>query len=668
MVLKVPVWLPCYCLINKINKEKSIVINKKVRYCLIAVIILLLTLTTSQVVYAATKKADFKPVIEEELPYRPYSIQVYNPESDYRVYKISGYNEITKKSQEYIYYYTLDGSTPTRNSQRYYHSITLRTGKKYTLKVTAYDGSNKGQTVTKQINLKNEKMTKQGKIFWKLYDKYVTPDMTDFERLVVVAYWMDENMTYVFDDYNNNPIVTGTGVCSGFSKAFQYLAQGMGVETGCVVGKMYTNDRADHEWNYVRVEGYYYELEPQDRLIDLSTSKYVDTFRTYRPTGKKKDKSINELYTDFRITPLMEKVDYQYIVAKFTKVNKLTYQEGCKIAGFDDDYIIDNKDNIGKNLTEVVLPESVTEVRTFFKAKKLTTINLEKVEKFQGGAFYECSRLESVDISSLKESKDYLFANCTSLKNVKLPFVESIGEGTFYGCSDLTTIKLPDTLKIIDNNMFDGCTSLQTVILPESLETIGVNAFYDCKSLKQIDLPNHLKVIEEYAFQNTKIQNVTIPGSVEEIRMEVFTPSLKSVYFEENNERECLLLNGSFYNTSLEKIDYPKNTLFDMKGNAEFDGNTTLKSVTFSEGTTDIPCEMFKDCVNLTTVKLPESIQYIWEYAFYNCSSLNDIYVPEGLIEVGVDAFEGTGIPNIDAVLPEHVFYRQRMQFWTDED
>lgn len=37
---------------------------------------------------------------------------------------------------------------------------------------------------------------------------------------------------------------------------------------------------------------------------------------------------------------------------------------------------------------------------------------------------------------------------------------------------------------------------------------------------------------------------------------------------------------------------------------------------------------------------IPESVRYISSGAFKNCSSLTSIVIPEGVIEIGFDAFD----------------------------
>ena len=58
-------------------------------------------------------------------------------------------------------------------------------------------------------------------------------------------------------------------------------------------------------------------------------------------------------------------------------------------------------------------------------------------------------------------------------------------------------------------------------------------------------------------------------------------------------------------------------------------------SFTFPEGVTSIGHSAFKDCRNLTEIRIPEGVTSIEEWAFYNCSSLTKISIPEGVTSIG---------------------------------
>ncbi|MBR4213019.1 MAG: leucine-rich repeat protein [Bacteroidales bacterium] len=50
---------------------------------------------------------------------------------------------------------------------------------------------------------------------------------------------------------------------------------------------------------------------------------------------------------------------------------------------------------------------------------------------------------------------------------------------------------------------------------------------------------------------------------------------------------------------------------------------------------------LFKDCTNLTSVKIPDNITHISNYAFYGCSSLASVVLPSGLTSIFSNCFNG---------------------------
>ena len=76
-------------------------------------------------------------------------------------------------------------------------------------------------------------------------------------------------------------------------------------------------------------------------------------------------------------------------------------------------------------------------------------------------------------------------------------------------------------------------------------------------------------------------------------------------------------------------------------GEWAFYGCSSLTSITIPEGVTSIGEWAFYDCSSLTSITIPEGVTSIGEYAFYDCSSLTSITIPEGVPSIGYRAFEG---------------------------
>ena len=98
-----------------------------------------------------------------------------------------------------------------------------------------------------------------------------------------------------------------------------------------------------------------------------------------------------------------------------------------------------------KEITELVIPESVTEIIV--------------------GAFYECEYLTSITIPDS---------------------VTSIGKYAFYGCTSLTSIAIPDSITAIEDGTFSYCYALTSATIPDSVTTIKGFAFYCCENLTEV--------------------------------------------------------------------------------------------------------------------------------------------------------------------------------------
>ena len=78
------------------------------------------------------------------------------------------------------------------------------------------------------------------------------------------------------------------------------------------------------------------------------------------------------------------------------------------------------------------------------------------------------------------------------------------------------------------------------------------------------------------------------------------------------------------------------------------DGRKLLKAPTTLSGTysikktTEIICDRaFFDCINLTSISVPNSVKNIGEWAFAGCSLLSSIDIPNSVISIGNNAFVG---------------------------
>ena len=89
-------------------------------------------------------------------------------------------------------------------------------------------------------------------------------------------------------------------------------------------------------------------------------------------------------------------------------------------------------------------------------------------------------------------------------------------------------------------------------------------------------------------------------------------------------------------------------------GNYAFYGCSSLRSVVIPEGVTTIGWSAFQGCSSLTEVVIPEGVTEIGSSAFSGCSALTEVVIPESVTEIGGYAFSGCSSLT-EVVLPEGV-------------
>lgn len=181
--------------------------------------------------------------------------------------------------------------------------------------------------------------------------------------------------------------------------------------------------------------------------------------------------------------------------------------------------------------------------------------------------------------------------------------VSTLGDELFWYKSDLTSVNLPETVEYIGARVFQNCTSLEKILLPDSVVEIGDACFFGCAKLAEINVPVNLVYVGAFAFDETS-------------------------WITQFDGCSSIILGGRVFYKYLSNED----------------------KVVIPEGIVCISDNAF-DGKNLSFVKIPESVAFIGDYAFYNCKNLKEIKLPSEVYYLGENSLGFfAGSSELDAV------------------
>ena len=253
-------------------------------------------------------------------------------------------------------------------------------------------------------------------------------------------------------------------------------------------------------------------------------------------------------------------------------------------------------------------------------------------------AFYNCSSLTSITIpNSITSIGGWAFSGCSSLSSLTIPnSVTNIGKAAFNSCENIATIIVENGNSVYDsrencnaiietatNTLIAGC---QNTVIPNGVACIGLAAFENCRYLTSITLPNSVASIEDWAFSGCySLTSIIIPTSV----MNIGAAALFStgVYNDQSNWENGVL--------------YVDNCL--IHSNQTLSGSYSIK-----EGTRIIAGGVFSYQTSLTSITIPESVVAIGANAFEGCVFLKTDFINQSSLDEETNHYWGAQIADVE--------------------
>ena len=439
------------------------------------------------------------------------------------------------------------------------------------------------------------------------------------------------------DNYNISSIIIPSSVTTIEGSAFSYMSNLRSI----TIGKNVKNLGKDILYYYSNVNK---NLTSIRSLIDFPTDIDKDVFRKYY--GQE-----DSIYNHVTL-----------YIPKDSKANYLSaagWQNFKHIVEIDEDeayngMIFTEKTVEGVGLTYLVTDAEKKECELFASPTDVK------------GNVTIPSSANGFTVRSIGRNAFYSYKNDRALTEVVIPnTIQKVGYCAFYYCEDMVAT-IPSSVSYLDDYAFSQCKKITADDL-SNVTTFGSSALNSCERIESIKLGSSVKSIGEWAFFGTGISSITIPKSVESIGKAVLgrCEKLQSIKVEDGNpyydsrnncngifvkatnkllagcmstvipkETDVLEYEAFYYHSQMKEIKLPDN----LKAIADYAFmGTGLSTITIPESVDSIGTSAFRNCVNLTTVKvLRKEPLKIKESVFFNGTDTiytfdqATLYVPMG--------------------------------------
>ena len=336
-----------------------------------------------------------------------------------------------------------------------------------------------------------------------------------------------------------------------------------------------------------------------------------------------------------------------------------------------------------------------------------------KVTKIDSQAFMAALNLDKIRVpNTVLEIGNQAFAT-TGLTSVELPdSIISIGNSIFSSCQNLKTFVVPSKISSIPPNAYSGCKKIDDIYIPDNITEISDGAFSRCEGLKALSISKSISLIGNNAFYGcNNITDVYFEGSKEQWD-EIDIKSNNECLINANIHFDCAPATEGFVNEKLKNIDTENFLMKEEVANSykyyrdagviptsqdlfHFEINTTNKTAKIVgeflnewdgygiinlSGDIVIPYEykitegenagVYKvtelgeysfNGSDITSVRIPNTITTIGQYAFQLCKKLSTITFPSSVYNIGegVCAYSGLMWVYFEgslSTIPSHAF------------
>ena len=231
------------------------------------------------------------------------------------------------------------------------------------------------------------------------------------------------------------------------------------------------------------------------------------------------------------------------------------------------------------------------------------------------------------------------FSKLNALESIKIgKNVKRIGEAAFYNCVALKDVDMPDTVTEIGPSAFQACRSLESFTMPSGVTSISDSAFSYCRALKEFDFNNVTEIGESSFAGCGSFTHLVIPDAITSIGPSAFAAA-------------------NYDNTGIKEVTIGSGVT--VIGKSAFSQCNYLEKVNFSDrkNLKKIDKYVFAADPKLASITLPDGLEEIGVQAFYNTAALESVDIPDSVHIIGSDCFYQSKIYKDAVEAGEHLVY-----------
>ena len=350
--------------------------------------------------------------------------------------------------------------------------------------------------------------------------------------------------------------------------------------------------------------------------------------------------------------------NFRYEIKKMTKQNNYTYvyyHDTAKLEG-DQRVEISEACDLAGNVMETVS-------KNFYVTPTLKRIDVTtqpNKNTYTVGENFDTTGMKITAVygdNTSKEVTDYTVVDGTNLQLGKTCVIISYTDGgiTKTVLVFISVVENIDNLfeyKVISDGGYISITKYignkQSVTIPSMInnypvKTIAQLAFKDCTTVKYIYIPSSIEGIGTDEIGDTAKYESSVFVGCSNLNTVEIDPN--NQYYNNNNE------DGVIYDKNKTKLYYYPTaktdssfTIIDGVTSIEyraFANCTNINTIVAPKGLVTIGVEAFLNCTNLSKITLNEGVKTIEANAFGLCESLEELKLPSTVETIGLTAFQG---------------------------